>query len=123
MRIERKYSFSAAHQLSHLSEGHKCARLHGHTYHVVVVIEGPVDPATGFVLDFADIDSRWKTLIHPLVDHRFLNEVEGLPFATSEHLAVWIYGRLQESMQSEAAWIQEIVVSETPYSCARYTRP
>lgn len=123
MIIERKYTFSAAHRLDYLPPEHKCHRLHGHTYSVVVTIEGPVSPATGFVLDFADLDSRWKALVHPILDHHYLNEVEGLSKPTSEYLAEWIYSKLQASLADETASVHSIYVSETPYSGALYRRP
>jgi 6-pyruvoyltetrahydropterin/6-carboxytetrahydropterin synthase len=62
-------TFSAAHFLT--IAGHKCESLHGHNYVVSVVVHGPVDPETGFVVDFAVL----KRILRPVIDrldHRVL---------------------------------------------------
>src|SRR5512147_1914561 len=61
--------FSAAHFLT--LPGHVCERLHGHNYRVAVTVEGPVDPVTGFVVDFAVLKRVVRAVIEPL-DHRVL---------------------------------------------------
>ena len=50
--IFREFTFEAAHRLPHVPEGHKCARLHGHSFRIEIHIYGPVDAATGWVMDF-----------------------------------------------------------------------
>jgi 6-pyruvoyltetrahydropterin/6-carboxytetrahydropterin synthase len=62
-------AFSAAHFLT--LPGHMCERLHGHNYRVSAVVEGTVDPTTGFVVDFAVLKQAIRTLITPM-DHRVL---------------------------------------------------
>lgn len=96
MRVEiaRDQRFEAAHRLPYAPEGHKCARLHGHSFRVTLTITGEVDAQTGWILDFATIDEAWRPL-HAQLDHRHLNEVEGLSNPTSEHLATWIFRRLE----------------------------
>ena len=91
--IFREFTFEAAHRLPQVPEGHKCARLHGHSYRVEVHVEGPVGDSTGWVQDFGDIKSAFKPL-EVALDHRYLNEVEGLENPTSEVLARWIWDRL-----------------------------
>jgi 6-pyruvoyltetrahydropterin/6-carboxytetrahydropterin synthase len=91
--IFRQFGFEAAHRLPNVPEGHKCARLHGHSFRVEVHVSGPVDPALGWVMDFADLAAAWAP-VHDLVDHRYLNEIEGLENPTSENLAAWIWDRL-----------------------------
>ena len=76
---------------------HKCARLHGHSFHVRVTVSGPIDPALGWVIDFADVKQAFAPL-HALLDHHYLNEIEGLENPTSEMLSQWIWVRLQPSL-------------------------
>jgi 6-pyruvoyltetrahydropterin/6-carboxytetrahydropterin synthase len=92
--ISKEFSFSAAHQLVQMPEGHKCRRLHGHSYRVLVALRGPVDPKTGTVLDYADLTRAWEPLA-ALLDHRMLNEVPGLEVPTAENLAQWVFARLR----------------------------
>jgi 6-pyruvoyltetrahydropterin/6-carboxytetrahydropterin synthase len=115
-RIFKDFSFEAAHRLPNVPEGHKCARLHGHSFRVRVVIEGPVDPRTGWVMDFADI----KAVVRPLedrLDHYYLNDIEGLENPTSEELARWIWRALKPQLPLLAA----IEVRETCTSGCIYT--
>ncbi|MEM6962182.1 MAG: 6-carboxytetrahydropterin synthase QueD [Myxococcota bacterium] len=92
--IERRFRFEAAHRLPHVPPGHKCARLHGHSFYVTIRVRGPVDDEFGWVMDFAELDEAFKPL-HAMLDHRYLNEVEGLENPTSEHIARFIAERIQ----------------------------
>jgi 6-pyruvoyltetrahydropterin/6-carboxytetrahydropterin synthase len=114
-RLERSYRFEAAHFLPKVPPGHKCARMHGHSYQIEIVIEGEIDPERGWVMDFADIDERAMPLVRQL-DHQVLNEVDGLVNPTSELLAVWWWQRLSSVLPGLA----EVVVSETPTSRCVY---
>lgn len=114
-RLERSYRFEAAHYLPKVPPGHKCARMHGHSYQIEVVIEGEIDPERGWVMDFADIDERAMPLVREL-DHHVLNELDGLANPTSELLAVWWWQRLSPVLPG----LQEVVVSETPTSRCVY---
>lgn len=91
--IYREFTFESAHRLPNVPEGHKCARLHGHSYRVQIHVEGTVSSDTGWVQDFGDIKAAFKPVEEQL-DHRYLNEVEGLENPTSEVLARWIWYRL-----------------------------
>src|SRR3990172_7768391 len=62
MELYKEITFEAAHRLPNLPEGHKCARLHGHSYRVELVVEGPVDPATCWMLDFSALEAAWEPL-------------------------------------------------------------
>lgn len=92
MRIWKDFTFEAAHWLPNVPAGHKCGRLHGHSYRVRVEIEGEPDES-GMVLDFAEVKRAWKRLDDAL-DHRCLNDLDGLENPTSENLAEWIAGVL-----------------------------
>ena len=114
MRLERCYRFEAAHFLPKVPPGHKCARMHGHSYAIDVTIEGEVDPELGWVVDFAAIDEHAMPLVR-MLDHQVLNEIEGLANPTSELLAAWWWQRLSKLLP-----LAEISVSETPSSRCVY---
>src|SRR4051812_6020329 len=113
--IFKAFSFEAAHYLPFVPEGHKCGRLHGHSYRVEVHASGPVDPLTGWLIDFGDIKAAFKPLLNQL-DHYYLNDIEGLENPTSENLARWIWTRLKPSLPMLSA----IVVRETCTTGAIY---
>jgi 6-pyruvoyltetrahydropterin/6-carboxytetrahydropterin synthase len=92
--ITKAFTFEAAHLLPNLPEGHKCRRLHGHSFRVEVTVKGPVDPSTGWVMDFGELKQKFRPLVEQL-DHRYLNEIEGLENSTSENIARWIWERLK----------------------------
>jgi 6-pyruvoyltetrahydropterin/6-carboxytetrahydropterin synthase len=115
--IFKEFTFEAAHRLPKVPPGHKCSRLHGHSYRVRVHIEGAVDD-TGWVRDFDDITCAVKPVIDRL-DHYYLNEIEGLDNPTSELLARWIWDRLCSLLPQ----LSQVVVSETCTSGATYRGP
>ena len=94
MELYKDFRFEAAHRLPNVPEGHKCARLHGHSYLVRITIAGEVDPATGWIIDFDNIELAFNPILLQL-DHHYLNEIAGLENPTSEHLARWIWGQLK----------------------------
>lgn len=114
MEIFRKFQFEAAHRLPNLPPEHKCARLHGHSYHVEVYVHGQVDEQTGWVIDFYDIKAQFATIME-LLDHRYLNELPGLENPTCEVLAAWIWEHMRPLQLSK------VVVMETCTSGAVYT--
>jgi len=116
--IFKQFTFEAAHRLPFVPEGHKCARLHGHSYVVDVHVAGDVDARTGWILDFAEIKAAFKP-IHDQLDHYYLNEIEGLENPTSENLARWIWERLEPSVPS----LSRVVVRETCTSGCVYVGP
>jgi 6-pyruvoyltetrahydropterin/6-carboxytetrahydropterin synthase len=107
MDIFKEFTFEAAHRLPNVPEGHKCARLHGHSYRVEVHVRGPID-AVGWVMDFADIKTAFQP-IHDRLDHFYLNDIAGLENPTSEVLAEWIWNRLFPSLPG----LSMLVVRET----------
>ena len=115
MEIFREFTFEAAHRLPQVPEGHKCARLHGHSYRVIVHVEAPVDPVAGWVMDFGDVKRAFKPLDAEL-DHNYLNEIDGLENPTSEVLARWIWERLQPELPALSA----LTVRETCTSGCTY---
>jgi 6-pyruvoyltetrahydropterin/6-carboxytetrahydropterin synthase len=108
VEIYKDITFEAAHLLPNLPEGHKCRRLHGHSYTVRVFAEGPVDPDTGWVVDFGDIQEAFRP-IRDQLDHCYLNDIPGLENPTSESLAQWIWGRLHPRLHH----LSKIQIMET----------
>ncbi len=116
MDVFRVFQIEAAHRLPHVPAGHKCARIHGHSFRIEVHVSGEVGELTGWVMDFADLRQAFQPLFDQL-DHRYLNEIEGLENPTSENLARWIWPRLQEHLPL----LSKIVVQETCNAGCIYT--
>ncbi|TXH64824.1 MAG: 6-carboxytetrahydropterin synthase QueD [Lysobacteraceae bacterium] len=115
MDIFKAFTLEAAHRLPNVPPGHKCARLHGHSFRVEIHVSGEIDPHIGWVIDFAEIKHAFKPLYEQL-DHHYLNEIEGLENPTSERLAIWIWERLKPSLPL----LSEVVVHETCTAGSRY---
>lgn len=94
--ISKKFDFDAAHFLPNLPDGHKCKRLHGHTYLAELILRGEPDER-GFVVDYAEIAAAWKP-VEALLDHRLLNNIEGLETPSTEVLAPFIARMLLDSL-------------------------
>ena len=108
MKIFKEFSFEAAHRLPNVPEGHKCARLHGHSFKVKITVSGPVGEDTGWVMDFAAVTAAFKP-IRKQLDHRYLNEIEGLDNPTSENIVRWIWQRLRPGLPE----LNEIEIRES----------
>jgi 6-pyruvoyltetrahydropterin/6-carboxytetrahydropterin synthase len=115
VRLSKSFGFEAAHWLPCFPEGHKCRRMHGHSFRVDVIVEGELDPSVGYLIDFADIKRATEPLEREL-DHRCLNEIAGLENPTSEMVAVWIWARLKPALPM----LSEIVVHETCTSTCHF---
>ncbi len=114
--ISRGYRFESAHRLLRVPDGHKCGRLHGHSYRCTVTVGGDVDPTMGWICDFAEIDAAFRP-VHALLDHRYLNEIDGLENPTSETIARFIFERL------ELPGLVSVTIQETCVSSCTYTGP
>ncbi len=108
MDIFKTFSLECAHRLPNVPEGHKCARLHGHSFRVEVHVAGPVGDRSGWVMDFADVKDAFAPVFERL-DHRCLNDIPGLENPTSENLARWIWQALKPQLEQ----LSRIVVHET----------
>lgn len=102
MEIHKEFNFEAAHRLPNVPPDHKCARLHGHSFRVVIHVRGAVDATTGWVIDFGDIKDAFQPLYDQL-DHYYLNDIAGLENPTSENLSIWIWERLRPRLPGLAA--------------------
>ena len=116
MEIFKEFRIEAAHRLPQVPAGHKCARLHGHSFLIGVHVEGEVQASAGWVRDFADITAAMRD-VHEELDHRYLNDIPGLENPTSEMLAIWIWDRLKPALPQLSC----VTVHETCTSGCRYT--
>ncbi len=102
MDIYKEFHFEAAHHLPNVPDGHKCARLHGHSFHVRLYLSGSVGERSGWVIDFADIKQAFKPILEQL-DHHYLNEIPGLENPTSENIARWIWAQTRPRLPALSA--------------------
>lgn len=108
MEIVKIFYIEAAHLLPHVPEGHKCGRLHGHSFRIEIGVQGEVDQKTGWVMDFAEIKTAFLP-IYTQLDHQYLNSIAGLENPTSELLAQWIWQRLKPRLTQ----LSKVTVHET----------
>lgn len=108
MDIFKEFTVEAAHLLPNVPEGHKCGRLHGHSFKIVVYVSGEIEEHSGWIMDFADIKQAFQPLYDQL-DHHYLNEIDGLENPTSENLARWIW----EKLDTRLPQLSKVVVRET----------
>lgn len=108
MEIFKEFNFEAAHLLPNVPPGHKCGRLHGHSYNITVYVGGPIGEHSGWIIDFADIKTAFKPTYDAL-DHRYLNDIAGLENPTSENIARWIWNDLKPRLPA----LSRIQVRET----------
>ena len=106
--IIREVRFESAHLLPNVPLGHKCRRLHGHSYKVELHVTGELDPVMGWVQDYDELNAAFAPLMLQL-DHNFLNDVPGLENPTSENIAQWIWQRLKPQLPGLSA----VMVHET----------
>ena len=115
VELRKTFQFEAAHKLPNVPADHKCARLHGHSFRVEVVVAGECDPRAGWLMDYAEISEAFRPLMDQL-DHYYLNDIPGLENATSENLSKWIWDHLKPRLP----WLTEIAVAETCMSRCIY---
>jgi 6-pyruvoyltetrahydropterin/6-carboxytetrahydropterin synthase len=115
MNIFRAFTIEAAHRLPNVPAGHKCSRLHGHSFRIELHVSGDVDPHTGWVMDFAELKTAFQPVFDKL-DHFYLNDVPGLENPTSENLARWIWNE----MKSRVPLLSRVMIHETCTSGCHY---
>jgi 6-pyruvoyltetrahydropterin/6-carboxytetrahydropterin synthase len=113
--LSKTFGFEAGHHLPHVPPEHKCASAHGHSYRLTVVVAGEVDPKAGWVMDFGLIQRVFEPLLERL-DHRNLNEVDGLANPTSELIAKWFWDRARPHLPG----LKAVTVAESETSCCTY---
>ena len=109
MLIFKEIRFDATHFLPKVPEGHACSHLHSHAFTIQIHVVGDIDPAAGWVMDFAALSQAVKPIIDQL-DHHCLNEISGLENPTCEMLTRWIWTRLHPLIPG----LTKLVLKETP---------
>lgn len=115
VRLTKDFAFEAAQTLPNVPAGHKCARMHGHSFKVEISVEGEVDPSTGWLYDHSRISRAMDPLLE-LLDHSYLNDIHGLDNPTIENMCRWLWEKLEHQLPGLA----EIVIHETPSARCSY---
>lgn len=118
VELVKDFHFEAAHYLPNLPDGHKCRRMHGHSFRGEIAVRGEADPVTGWLIDFGDLRKAVQPLVERL-DHYLLNDIEGLDNPTSELLAIWIWRQLKPLLPQ----LYRVTVQETCTSKCNYYGP
>tara|TARA_B110000196_G_scaffold54849_1_gene45390 strand:- start:76 stop:447 length:372 start_codon:yes stop_codon:yes gene_type:complete len=108
MLVYKKFNIESARSLPNVSESHPCYQLHGHSFKIIITVKGQMDKHTGFVTDFQEIENAFNP-IKKILDHSFLNKIEGLSNPTSENICIWIWDKIESSIPN----ICEIEIKET----------
>jgi 6-pyruvoyltetrahydropterin/6-carboxytetrahydropterin synthase len=116
VELKKEYRFEAAHHLPRVPEGHKCRRVHGHSYRIELHVRGAVDPHTGWLIDFGVLDEVFEAEVFRKLDHRNLNDVPGLENSTCENLAAFIWHALRARIPEVSA----VTVWETSDASCTY---
>ncbi len=121
VKISKSFRFESAHWLPGMPEGHKCRRMHGHSFQVSIQVMGETDPKTGILIDFGDIKQIVKPYID-LLDHYCLNDVGEergdalLQNPSSENLSQWFF----EQLEGQLPGLYSVIVHETCTSQCEY---
>ncbi|MCK5025531.1 MAG: 6-carboxytetrahydropterin synthase QueD [Nanoarchaeota archaeon] len=110
MKISKEFVFDAAHKL--LWHKGKCQNLHGHTYKLIVTVEGQLNE-NGIVMDFGDLKKIIVNNVISKLDHKYLNDIFENP--TAENMVIWIWNQLKHKLN-----LYEIRLWESPTSCVVY---
>lgn len=119
IELVKEFKFEAAHFLPNTPEGHKCRRMHGHSFRFKVHLHGTVDPKTGWLMDFGDLKKIIQELIDDKLDHYCLNDIEGLENPTSENITIWIWKQIKPKLPA----LDKITFFETCTSACIYSGP
>ena len=108
MIVYKKFNIESARSIPNLPKTHPCHHIHGHSFKIIISVQGDVNEQNGFVVDFQDIDDAFDPLKKEL-DHSYLNDIKGLQNPTSENICIWIWNKIQASLPN----IYRIEIRET----------
>tara|TARA_Y100000588_G_C13759742_1_gene713485 strand:- start:127 stop:486 length:360 start_codon:yes stop_codon:yes gene_type:complete len=108
MEVFRSFRFHAARFLPNLDNTHICKKMHGHTFNITIHVKGKINTNDGFVMDFFDIDKILNKYVISIIDHKVLNDIDGLENPTSEHLSKWIWDKIINKIPT----LSKVVLSE-----------
>ena len=101
-RLVHTIRFESARKLTKIPKDHPCSNLYGLAFKLEIHIEGTVNPETGFVVDFNDLENAAFGRIKEQLDHNYLNDIKHLENPTSENLIEWIWNELHD--QFSMSW-------------------
>lgn len=110
--LTKKFRFEAAQTVPYIN---RCKKMHGHSFKIEVSVKGEKDETKGYFCDHALISNAIDPLIK-LVDHSYLNDIEGLENPTIENMCGWFW----EKLVLELPNLYEIVIHETPKARCTY---
>lgn len=113
--LRKTVGFEAAHRLPNVPAGHKCGRLHGHSFRITLIVRGELGADSGWVIDYSDMKKVAAPVLDRL-DHHYLNDIKGLENPTSEVIAQWTYNELK----SVLPLLHRVIIEETCTSECRY---
>ena len=108
MIVYKKFNIESARSLPNLPKTHPCHKIHGHSFKIIISVEGEIDQESGFVIDFQVIENAFQP-IKTMLDHTYLNEIKGLSNPSSENICIWIWDKLESSLPN----IYKIEIKET----------
>ena len=108
MIVYKKFNIESARSLPNLPKTHPCHKIHGHSFKIIISVEGEIDEQSGFVMDFQIIENAFQP-IKTMLDHTYLNEIKGLSNPSSENICIWIWDKLESSLPN----IYKIEIKET----------
>ena len=108
MEVYKIFAIEAARSLPNLPDNHPCKNVHGHSFKIIITVDGAIQKVSGFVMDFSDIDIAFKS-IFKILDHSYLNDIKGLENPSSENLCKWIWERLSNTLPT----LKKIEIKET----------
>lgn len=100
--VWRRYRFESAHKLPNVPMGHKCGRLHGHGFEVILHANQDAG-GRDISIDYDHLDEVWAPF-HYQLHRKYLNDIEGLSNPTSEVMAGWLWQRLKPVLP-ELSWV------------------
>ena len=108
MIVYKKFNIESARSLPNLPKTHPCHKIHGHSFKIIISVEGEINEQSGFVMDFQIIENTFQP-IKTMLDHTYLNDVKGLSTPSSENICIWIWDKLESSLPN----IYKIEIKET----------
>ena len=115
MEVFKTFSIEAARSLPNLPDDHPCTNVHGHSFKITITVSGDINETTGFVIDFDNIDTAFKPIFQ-MIDHSYLNDIEGLENPSSENMCRWIWTRLAPTLTG----LSQIKIKETDSTGCTY---
>lgn len=113
--ITQTFTIESARFLPHLPKNHPCSQWHGHSFSIRLILRGPLQKTQDWVMDYGDIQ-RVATPVMAAIDHKKLNEVDGLENPTTENLCRWVY----EKIKTHLPQLHQVEIKETPNTSCLY---